>query len=57
MQLYDLFQDQEAFTFASSTTSSVSNFVLSKTDKVRSILIRNSLKTDLRALQMNFLNS
>jgi hypothetical protein len=50
----DLFQDQEAFTFASSTTSSVSNFTFDKTDKVRSILIRN--KTDLRALQMNFLN-
>jgi hypothetical protein len=33
------FPDQEAFTFASSTTSSVSNFT-DKTDKVRSILIR-----------------
>jgi hypothetical protein len=45
------FPRPEAFTFASSTASSVSNFAFDKTDKVRSILIRNSLKTVLRALQ------
>jgi hypothetical protein len=33
------FPRPEAFTFASSTASSVSNFAFDKTDKVRSILI------------------
>jgi hypothetical protein len=36
------FPRPEAFTFASSTASSVSNFAFDKTDKVRSILISNS---------------
>lgn len=38
------FPRPDAFTFASSTATSVSNFAFDKTDKVRSILIRNSLK-------------
>ena len=38
------FPRPDAFTFASSTATSVSNFAFDKTDKIRSILIRNSLK-------------
>ena len=38
------FPRPDAFTFASSTATSVSNFAFDKTDKVRSILISNSLK-------------
>ncbi|WP_299781588.1 hypothetical protein [uncultured Formosa sp.] len=38
------FPRPEAFTFASSTATSVSNFAFDKTDKVRNILIGNSLK-------------
>jgi hypothetical protein len=46
----------DAFTFASSTGTSVSNFAFDKTDKVRSILIRNSLKNGLKTQPSSFLN-
>jgi hypothetical protein len=46
------FQD-DAFTFASSTASSVSNFAY-KTDKVRDILIRNSLKNGFKNTTIDF---
>ena len=42
------FPRPEAFTFASSTATSVSNFAYDKTDKVRSILIKNSLKNGFK---------
>jgi hypothetical protein len=38
------FPRPDAFTFASSTATSISNFAFDKTDKVRRILIQNSLK-------------
>ena len=38
------FPRPDAYTFASSTATSISNFAFDKTDKLRSILIRNSLK-------------
>jgi hypothetical protein len=38
------FPRPEALTFASSTATSVSNYAFDKTDKVRTILIQNSLK-------------
>jgi uncharacterized protein len=48
------FPRPEAFTFASSTASSVSNFAFDKTDKVRSILIRNSLKNGFKNTTIEF---
>jgi hypothetical protein len=48
------FPRPEAFTFASSTASSVSNFAFDKTDKVRSILIKNSLKNGFINTTINF---
>jgi hypothetical protein len=48
------FPRPEAFTFASSTASSVSNFAYDKTDKVRSILIRNSLKNGFKSTTIEF---
>ncbi len=48
------FPRPEAFTFASSTATSVSNFAFDKTDKVRSILIRNSLKNGFEKTTMEF---
>lgn len=48
------FPRPEAFTFASSTASSVSNFAFDKTDKVRSILIRNSLKNGFKNTSIEF---
>jgi hypothetical protein len=36
--------------------TSVSNFAYDKTDKVRSILIRNSLKNGFKMRLLNFLN-
>ena len=48
------FPRPEAFTFASSTASSVSNFAFDKTDKVRSILIRNSLKYGFKKTTIEF---
>ncbi len=48
------FPRPEAFTFASSTATSVSNFAFDKTDKVRSILIRNSLKNGFKHTSLEF---
>ncbi|MCW2119641.1 hypothetical protein [Flavobacterium sp. 7A] len=48
------FPRPDAFTFASSTASSVSNFAYDKTDKVRSILIRNSLKNGFQKTTIEF---
>ncbi len=48
------FPRPDAFTFASSTASSVSNFAFDKTDKVRSILIRNSLKNGFKKTTIAF---
>jgi hypothetical protein len=48
------FPRPEAFTFASSTATSVSNFAFDKTDKVRSILIRNSLKNGFKKTTNEF---
>ncbi|RTY69487.1 hypothetical protein EKL98_08455 [Flavobacterium bomense] len=48
------FPRPDAFTFASSTASSVSNFAFDKTDKVRSILIRNSLKNSFKNTTTEF---
>jgi hypothetical protein len=48
------FPRPDAFTFASSTASSVSNFAFDKTDKVRSILIRNSLKNGFKNTTLDF---
>ena len=42
------FPRPEAYTFASSTATSVSNYAFDKTDKVRTILIQNSLKRGLK---------
>lgn len=51
------FPRPEAFTFASSTATSVSNFAFDKTDKVRSILIQNSLKKDFKSTTTEFSES
>ncbi len=48
------FPRPEAFTFASSTATSVSNFAFDKTDKVRSILIRDSLKNGFKKTTIAF---
>ncbi|WP_111708542.1 hypothetical protein [Lutibacter citreus] len=48
------FPRPEAFTFASSTATSVSNFAFDKTDKVRSILIKNSLQNGLKNATIEF---
>ncbi|SDW39565.1 hypothetical protein SAMN05444411_101635 [Lutibacter oricola] len=48
------FPRPEAFTFASSTATSVSNFAFDKTDKVRSILIKNSLKNGFKDATIQF---
>ena len=48
------FPRPDAFTFASSTATSVSNFAFDKTDKVRSILIRNSLKNGFKNATIDF---
>jgi hypothetical protein len=48
------FPRPDAFTFASSTGTSVSNFAFDKTDKVRSILIRNSLKNGFKNATIEF---
>ncbi len=48
------FPRPEAFTFASSTATSVSNFAFDKTDKVRSILIQNSLKKGFKNTTIEF---
>lgn len=48
------FPRPDAFTFASSTASSVSNFAFDKTDKIRSILINNSLKNGFKKTTIEF---
>lgn len=48
------FPRPEAFTFASSTATSVSNFAFDKTDKVRTILIQNCLKKGLKNATIDF---
>lgn len=48
------FPRPEAFTFASSTATSVSNYAFDKTDKVRSILIQNSLKIGFKDASIEF---
>ncbi|MFD1294380.1 hypothetical protein ACFQ5N_11085 [Lutibacter holmesii] len=48
------FPRPEAFTFASSTATSVSNFAFDKTDKARSILIKNSLKNGFENSTIEF---
>lgn len=48
------FPRPDAFTFASSTATSVSNFAFDKTDKVRSILIKNSLKNGFKNATSEF---
>ncbi len=48
------FPRPDAFTFASSTATSVSNFAFDKTDKVRSILIQNSLKNGFKKTTIEF---
>ena len=48
------FPRPEAFTFASSTATSVSNYAFDKTDKVRTILIQNSLKKGLNDATLDF---
>ena len=48
------FPRPEAFTFASSTATSVSNYAFDKTDKVRTILIQNSLKKGLKNATIEF---
>ncbi|AUS04263.1 hypothetical protein [Pseudotamlana carrageenivorans] len=48
------FPRPDAFTFASSTATSVSNFAFDKTDKVRSILIKNCLKNGFENTTIDF---
>ncbi|SFD40362.1 hypothetical protein [Algibacter pectinivorans] len=48
------FPRPDAFTFASSTATSVSNFAFDKTDKTRSILIKNSLKNGFETSTTDF---
>lgn len=48
------FPRPDAFTFASSTATSVSNFAFDKTAKVRSILIQNSLKNGFKSTTIAF---
>jgi len=51
------FPRPEAFTFASSTATSVSNFAFDKTDKARTILIQNSLKKGFKKTTIEFSES
>ncbi len=48
------FPRPDAYTFASSTATSISNFAFDKTDKLRSILIRNSLKNGYKKTIIEF---
>ena len=48
------FPRPEAFTFASSTATSVSNFAFDKTDKVRSILIKNCMRNGFKNATIEF---
>ena len=51
------FPRPDAFTFASSTATSVSNFAFDKTDKVRRIVIKNSLKNGFKSSTIEFSES
>lgn len=51
------FPRPDAFTFASSTGTSVSNFAFDKTDKIRSVLIRNSFKYGFKNATIAFSES
>ena len=51
------FPRPEAFTFASSTATSVSNFAFDKTDKSRAILIQKSLKNGFKNSTIEFSES
>ncbi|MUU78450.1 hypothetical protein [Winogradskyella endarachnes] len=51
------FPRPDAFTFASSTATSVSNFAFDKTDKVRRIVIKNSLKNGFKSSTNEFSES
>lgn len=48
------FPRPDAFTFASSTATSISNFAFDKSDKVRRILIQNSLKKGFKETTIAF---
>jgi hypothetical protein len=48
------FPRPEAFTFASSTATSVSNFAFDRADKARAILIQDSLKNGLKNTSLEF---
>ena len=48
------FPRPDAYTFASSTATSISNFAFDKSDKLRSILIRNSLKNGYKETILSF---
>ena len=48
------FPRPEAFTFASSTATSVSNFAFDKTDRARAILIQNSLSKGFKNTSLEF---
>jgi len=48
------FPRPDAFTFASSTATSISNFAFDKTDKIRRILIQNSLKKGFKDTTIAF---
>jgi len=48
------FPRPEAFTFASSTATSISNFAYDKTDKARTILIQKSLKHGFKKTTVEF---
>lgn len=48
------FPRPDAFTFASSTATSISNFAFDKSDKVRRILIQNSIKNGFRKTTSDF---
>ncbi|WP_348825702.1 hypothetical protein, partial [Flavobacterium aestuarii] len=48
------FPRPDAFTFASSTATSISNFAFDKTDKIRRILIQNSLKKGFKNATIAF---
>ncbi|GAA3643120.1 hypothetical protein [Flavivirga jejuensis] len=51
------FPRPEAYTFASSTATSISNFAFDKTDKTRTILIQNSLKKGFKNTILEFSES
>ncbi|OOV26408.1 hypothetical protein BXU11_13070 [Flavobacterium sp. LM5] len=48
------FPRPDAFTFASSTATSISNFAFDKSDKLRRVLIQNSLKNGFKSTTNDF---